>query len=164
MTRTLQLASKLLSLAGQIDITDDTGALAYEAKAEFQLAETRWNLLNGDVRLATLTRARWGWNRPWQIASFQGDWAIRRKLWSMSRHYTVLGGPYDGATISGSMWDRSFTIEHKGVTLARAVNKLLSLRDVHKVEILHPDAELLCVLALIIVKDDRRNEATSGGD
>ena len=65
MTRTLQMASRILSLAGQIDITDSAGALAYEAKAEFEWAGTHWKLFNGDVRLATLTRARWAWNPPW---------------------------------------------------------------------------------------------------
>lgn len=164
MTRTLQLASKILSLAGQIDITDQSGALAYEARAEFQLGGAHWDLFNGDVRLATLRRPRWAWNPPWRIDSFQGEWALKRKLFSMTRHYTVLGGPYDGATVSGNLWDRSFVIDHRGTTLARASSRLLSLRDVHEVQILHPDAELLCVLALVIVKDDRRSAAASDGD
>lgn len=164
MTRTLQLASKILSLAGQIDITDQSGALAYEARADIKLAGAHWDLFNGDVRLATLQRARWAWNPPWRIDSFQGKWALRRKLFSMTRHYTVLGGPYDGATVTGKLWDRSFVIEHLGVTLARASSSLLSLRDVHEVQILHPDAELLCVLALVIVKDGRRSAAVSDAD
>jgi uncharacterized protein YxjI len=159
MARILVLKNKLRTLLGQIDVFNESGTLAYRAVSEWRWTRARWRLLREGDELVVLERPWFAWTSHWQVSGALGDMAIERKQWSMKRHYTVRGGPYDGTIISGNLWDRSFLIQSPAGTLARASNALASLRDRHQVEILAEDAELLCVLAMVAIKADRNSEA-----
>lgn len=159
MARILVLKNKLRALLGQIDVFNEGGKLAYQALSEWRWTKARWRLIRGERELAILERPWFAWTSHWQVSGALGDMGIERKQWSMKRHYTVKGGPYDGTVISGNLWDQSFVIHSPAGTLARASNALVSLRDRHQVEILDEHAELLCVLAMVAIKADRNSEA-----
>lgn len=161
MARTLILKNKLRSLLGQIDIFTESETLAYRAISEWSWSSARWRLHRGGHELAFLKRPWFAWTPAWQVSGALGDIVIERKQWSMKRHYTVKGGAYDGTVISGNLWDQSFVIDSPSGTLARASNALMSLRDRHQVEILDEHAELLCIIAMVVIKADRSSEAAA---
>jgi hypothetical protein len=160
MARVLVLKNKLSSFLGQIDVHTESEQLAYRAVSEWSWTSARWRLFQGERELAVLRRPWFAWMPAWQVGGALGEFAIERK-WSIKRHYTVKGGTYDGTVISGNLWDMSFVIDSPAGPLARASNRLMSLRDRHQVEILDEEAELLCVVAMVVVKADRNSEAAA---
>jgi len=164
MARVLLLKNKLRSLLGQIDVETESGRAAYRAVSEWRWGSSRWRLFQGERELATLQRPWFAWTAFWQVGGALGSLVIERKQWSMKRRYTVKGGEYDGTVISGNLWDRSFVIDGPSGTLARASNRIMSLRDQHQVEILVERAELLCVVAMVVIKADRNSEAAAAAD
>ncbi len=160
MGRILTMTNKLLSFRGQIDICDANGTPQYQARGELSWLRQQWRLHQRGQEVAHMQSKAFSWKPVWQISGALGDFTVRRtSFWSMRKHYTVEGGPIDGATLTGSLWDRSFAIERGGVTLARASNALLSLRDRHQVEIVQDNLELPCVIAMLVMLLDRRQEA-----
>jgi len=164
MARVLILKNKLRSLLGQIDVLTEDGRPAYRAVSEWRWGSARWRLFQGETEVAVLQRPWFAWTSVWQVSGALGSLAIERKQWSMKRHYTVRGGSVDGTVIRGNLWDRSFVIDAPTGTLARAGNALLSLRDQHQVEILDEQAELLSVVAMVVIKADRNSEAAAAED
>lgn len=161
MARILVLKNRLRSWLGQIDVVNEDDKLAYRAVSEWSWTGSRMRLYRGDSEMALLQRAWFSWRHEWQVSGALGDIVVARRQWSMKRHYTIRGGDHDGAVIEGSLWDRSFVIDGPRGTLARAGNALLSLRDRHQVEILDERAELLCVVAMVVIKADRNSEAAA---
>ncbi|MCA1858359.1 hypothetical protein LE190_20850 [Massilia oculi] len=161
MARILVLKNRLPTWLGQIDIVNEDGKLAYQAVSAWRWGANRWRLRRGGSELAVLERPWFTWTAAWHVSGALGNIVLERTPWAMKRRYTVMGGSYDGTVISGSLWDRSFAIEAPGRTLARASNALLSLRDRHQVEILEESAELLCIVAMLVIKADRNSEAAA---
>lgn len=85
---------------------------------------------------------------------------IKRKRFAFTRQYYAIGGPADGATISGNLWDLKFHVARAGETLARARGRILSMRDRHDVEVFG-QPELFVVFVVLVLqmerRDDRRN-------
>ena len=163
MARTLILKSKLRALLGQIDVSNERGQLVYRAISEWSWTEERWRLDRAGRELIVLQRSWFAWKHIWKVRGVLGEIAIGRNQWSMKRHYIVKGGTYDGIVISGNLWDSSFGIDSPAGPLARASNTLLSLRDRHQVEILDENAELLCIVAMVVIKADRSSDVSMAG-
>lgn len=162
MTTTLSIANKLMSLRGQIDITDETGAIVYRARGEFSLTSPTWRLYAGEetngTPLATIRRRMLTWVPTWDIKDASGDFQIKRKVFSWTRTYRAVGGAYDGAVIKGNVWDLEFTVTRDDQVLATAAGKMLSLRDRHRVEI-HGEAERFVVLAMLVLQVSRAEDS-----
>jgi uncharacterized protein YxjI len=168
MTTILSIANRLMSLRGRIDITDEHDANAYHARGEFAFLAPTWRVYRGEDAegepLALIRRKLWSWTPTWNVRMGGSDFQLKRKPWSWRRIYRAFGGAYDGAEISGNIWDMSFAITHDGGTLATAAGKLLSLRDRHRVEIPGQGEEFV-VVALVVVQIDRQSDrAQSGAD
>ena len=159
MIRKLSMTTKLLSFRGEVNFDGDAGTPGYRASSAGSLLRRRWHLHDGQRELAVISSARFAWNPAWQVSGAAGVFAIERRWLSMRRQYRIVGGPFDGATIAGNLLDLRFAIEIPGGTLARAAARLLTLRDKVEVEILRPDAELTCVIAMLVVQIDRAREA-----
>ncbi len=159
MTRTLSIANKLLSIRGRMEITDDQGQLAYEAKGELAWLSPIWEIGNGSVALAQVRKKLFSWAETWDVRGELGRFRVKRRLFSWTRSYRVEGGELDGAVIKGGLFDLDFEIVSGHRTLAKATGKLLSLRDRHSIEVLG-DEELFVVIAMVILHLDRRDDST----
>jgi len=163
---TLTIANRLMSMRGRIDIRDERDAIVYHARGEFAVVAPTWRVYRGEHAegepIALIRRKLWTWAPTWNVRLDGGDFHLKRKLWSWRRIYRTFGGDYDGAQISGNIWDMSFAIRHKGSTLATAAGKLLSLRDRHRVEIAGVGEEFV-VVAMVVVQIDRQADSARSG-
>lgn len=97
----------------------------------------------------------------WIVGGTLGDFVIKRKLLAWARKYYVKGGIYDGAIISGNLWDLKFEICTNARVIAQAKGKILTLRDRHNVELLidSDQNELFVVISMIVLQLERKSEA-----
>lgn len=165
MPRQLILSPALLSLRGRVAITDGAQQPRYEARGEFALLIPTWRLYRGQALVGTLQR-QWLSLRPrWRLQLGNESFDLVGRLLSLRRHYTVHGGRFDGAQVSGSLLDHSFRIEHGGVVLADARVRWLSLVDAQQVQV-HADddaSEQFVALALLVVHLARERERSGAG-
>ena len=154
MTRVLSIANKLLSLRGRMDITDEHGSLAYEAKGELALLTPTWRINSNEKEVATVRRKIFSWAPTWMVQCGSEIFQIKRKLFASTRQYYAVGGSYDGTIVKGNIWDLSFRVFRNQNTIANATGKIFSLRDRHNVEIVGK-GELFVVIAMIVLHLDR---------
>jgi uncharacterized protein YxjI len=159
MPRILTFSNALLSLRGRIEIGDEQGRPVYEARGEFSLFSPTWRVHAQGQEVVRLRKRLLAWRPTWDVQLGAQRMVVDRKLLSFTRVHRVHGGPYDGATLAGNLWDLSFAITRVQQVLARARSKLLSLRDVHTVEVLGsaPADELFVVAAMLVVLLDKRD-------
>ena len=162
MTRILSIANKLLSLRGHIDITDEHGSLAYEAKGELALFAPTWRITRSEKEVATIRRKIFSWSPTWIVQEGSEVFQIKRKLLSWTRQYYAVGGSYDGTIVEGNIWDLSFRVFRNLDTIATATGKILTLRDRHNIEIVG-EGELFVVIAMVVLQLDRRYERQQSG-
>jgi uncharacterized protein YxjI len=159
MTKILCVANKLLSLRGAIQITGENDSLAYEAKGEFALFSPTWTIFQGDVQLATVRRRIFAWRQSWEVKGVLGEFMLKRKILSFTRQMYVQGGPYEGAAISGNIFDLRFSIaKADGKVLGKAAGKMLSFRDRHNVELVSQaeDDVTFTVIAMVVLQLARK--------
>lgn len=160
MARTLTFATRIVSLLGRIDITDSaTGQLAYYAKGEFALLRRRWRIYDATNQELMQIRHKRLAIRPTFVVSGQlGNMVLQRKFFSFKREYWVTGGPYAGAVFKGNLLDLAFTITANEKLLAKASEKLLSVRDTHNVEVLTDsrEDELFTLLAVVVMQIEKK--------
>lgn len=157
MARVLSIANKLLSLRGRMEITDEHGSLAYEAKGELALIAPTWRIHSNGEELAAVRRKIFSISPTWIVQCGPERFQIKRKFWSWTRQYRTIGGTYDGAIIKGNIWDLSFKVLRNQDTLATATGKILTLRDRHNIEIFG-EGELFVVIAMVVLQLDKRDE------
>ncbi|GAB3294106.1 MULTISPECIES: LURP-one-related/scramblase family protein [Pseudidiomarina] len=159
MAKALTVSTRVISLFGRIDITDEQGQLCYYGKGEFSLLRRRWRIFdNNDNELAQIIHKRFAIRPTFLVSGQLGDMMLQRKFFSLKREYWVTGGPYDGATFKGNLLDLAFTIMHNGKLIAKAAEKLISIRDTHRVELTSSDAndELFTVIAMIAMQLEKK--------
>ena len=160
MPKFLSIANKLLSLRGNIRITDENDNLVFEARGEFALFSATWRIFQNGTQVASIRRKVFAITPTYTIRGGLGEFTIKRKIFAFTRQMYVLGGPYDGARIAGNIWDLRFSVEgHKGV-IAKAAGKILTLRDRHNVELQTQDANdaLFVVIAMVTLQIERQHE------
>lgn len=160
MARQLILANAVLSLRGRVHIRDGAQQPRYEARGEFALVSPTWRLWRGEHQVGTVRRLVWRLRPHWVLELHRQRFAVVGKLLSWRRHYRVQGGRFDGATVTGSLIDRSFVIEHNGTVLADAKVRWLSLVDAQQVQV-HADddhCEDFVALAMLLVQLARNSE------
>lgn len=163
MTRVLSIANKLLSLRGRMEITDEHGSLAYEARGELAFLAPTWQINSGENEVATVRRKIFSWAPTWIIQYGSEEFHIKRKLLSWTRQYYAVGGPYDGAITQGNLWDLSFRISRDHETIAVATGKILSLRDRHNFEVTG-EGEVFAVISMVVLHLDRRETRQHADD
>lgn len=159
MVRGLIVSTRIVSLFGRIDITDTNGALCYYAKGEFALLRRRWRIYNNaDQELMQIRHKRLAIRPTFLVSGQLGDMVLQRKFFSLKREYWVTGGPYDGAEFKGNLLDLAFTIHHNDKLLAKASEKLISIRDKHQVEMQTEDLndELFTVAAIVAMQLEKK--------
>jgi uncharacterized protein YxjI len=163
MTRVLSIANKLLSLRGRMDVTDEHGSLAYEAKGELALIVPTWRINRDEKEVATVRRKIFSWAPTWIVQCGSEEFQIKRKLLSWTRQYYAVGGSYDGTIVKGNIWDLSFRVFRNQDTIATATGKILTLRDRHNIEIVG-EGELFVVIAMVVLQLDRRDARQESND
>jgi len=165
MSTVLSISNKIFSLKGQMFIDDENGERRYDAKGEFAFFCPTWTLKNSTKELATVVKKFWAWSPTWNVQSEIGNFVIKRKLFSWTRTYNVVGGSYDGAIIKGNIWDLKFEISHKDKCIASAKAKILSLRDTHNIQVHETknDAELFTTITMVVLHLDKQDD-NNGSD
>lgn len=167
--KTLHIARKLVSLLGNIQITDDTDTVLYQAKGKWGWLRKPWRITQGEQEVAVLARKLWSFAPVWEVdgrnASYP-SYLLRGKLWSWRRQVTVVGGPFDGAVLKGSLFDMNFELTLHGQVLARAQSELLTIRTRHSIVLLDtsPAVERLTAILmfhLLVEKGEERKLAAS---
>ena len=161
MSRMLCIKNKIFSLKGKMFITDEHDKMIYEANGEFAFIAPTWKINKNELELASLKRKVFAWSPTWIVSSSFGDFIIKRKLWSWTRCYTIIEGPFDGAVAKGNIWGLKFEIGIDGQQIAKAKGEIFSIRDAHIIEILYDDekAELLTVILMVALHLDRSSES-----
>ncbi|WP_018984901.1 LURP-one-related family protein [Salinimonas chungwhensis] len=164
MSTILSINNKLLSFRGRMSIGDENGEQLYDATGQFALFNPTWILRKRNQQIATVKRKMWPfWSLMWDIHSSIGDFQVKRKLFSWSRIYYVIGGKYDGAIIEGNFWDLKFSVTHQKKTIASAKGKILSIRDTHSIEVYddESDSEIFTTIMMVVLQLDRRDESNN---
>lgn len=158
--KTLHIASKLLSLLGKTQITDDAGNVLYESRARWGWLTKPWSITRDGQEVATVTRKLWSFTPIWEVHTRDEQFMLRDKLWSWRRHITVVGGRYDGAVLRGSLLDMDFELTLHGQVIARAQAKVLTLRTRHSIDLLDttPQAELLTAILMTSLVAQKRED------
>ena len=159
-TKTLHIASKLMSLLGKIQITDDAGKVLYESRARWGWLSKPWSITQDGLEVASITRKLYSFAPVWNVRTRDGDFILRGKLWSWRRHITVVGGRFDGAVLRGSLLDMDFELALHGQVIARAQAKVLTLRTRHSIALLDttPQAELLTAILMTNLLAQKRED------
>lgn len=162
-SRILSITEKLLSLRGRLDVTDGQGRLLYECVSNWNFLMPSWTLLQDGRELAVCRRKFLAFGWTWTVQTLHERYQLRRALWSLRRRIHVDGGAFDGAELSGNLWDLSFELTWRNQVLARAQGKLLTLRDRHNIALLDPspEAELLTVIVMAQLLIEKRSEQSA---
>jgi uncharacterized protein YxjI len=97
-------------------------------------------------------RRIFAWQQSWEVDGDLGAFLIKKKLFSYSRKMYVEGGQYDGATISGDIFDLCFSVaKADGTVLGRAAGKKLAIRNRHNVELVSEDLDDVTFTATAMV-------------
>jgi uncharacterized protein YxjI len=159
MAKSLTVSTRVISLFGRIDITDENGQLCYYAKGEFSLLRRRWRIYRGDDQeIAQMIHKRFAIRPTFLVSGMLGDMVLQRKFFSLKREYWVTGGPYDGAWFKGNILDLAFTINHNDRLIAKAAEKLISIRDTHRIDIHdgNENDELFTVIAVVAMQLEKK--------
>lgn len=152
--KTLHIARKLVSLLGNIQITDDADTVLYEAKGKWGWLRKPWRITQGEQEVAVLARKLWSFAPVWEVdgrnASYP-SYLLRGKLWSWRRQVTVVGGPFDGAVLKGSLFDMHFELTFHGQVLAQAQSELLTIRTRHSIVLLDASPEVERLAAILMI-------------
>lgn len=163
MTRVLSIANKLLSLRGRMDVTDEHGSLAYEAKGEIALISPTWRINSNEKEVASVRRKIFSLTPTWIVQCGSEEFKIKRKLFSWTRQYYAVGGSHDGTIVKGNIWDLSFKVLRNRNTIATATGNILTLRDRHNIEIVG-EGELFVVISMVVMHLDRLDARKDSND
>ncbi|MFL6708544.1 MAG: hypothetical protein ACJ8HI_10085 [Massilia sp.] len=161
--RVLSITEKLLSWPGRLTVTDGDGQPLYECLSNWNFLLPSWTLRQAGNDLAVCRCKFLSFGRTWVVQTSQERYQLTRPLWSWRRRVLVEGGAFDGAELSGNVWDLSFKLTYHNRILARARGKILTLRDRHQIEVLDPsaEAELLTVIMMAQVLIEKRSEQSA---
>lgn len=160
MSRLLSITNKLFSLRGRMEILDDQGNQAYEARGELSFLSPTWKIKSAGSEKAQIRKKILSLVPTWVVNGDLGEFIVKRKVFSWTRQYYTVGGKLDGAVVKGSVFDLGFEIRFGSECLARASGKLLSLRDRHTIEVIG-EPELFVVVAMVILLMDRKDKRDS---
>lgn len=158
--KTLHIASRLMSLLGKIQITDDGGTVLYESRGQWGWLSKPWTITQDGLDVATITRKLYSFTPVWNVRTRDGDFILRGKLWSWRRQITVVGGRFDGAVLRGNLLDMDFELARHGKVIARAQAEVLTLRTRHSIVLLDttPQAELLKAILMTNLLAQKRED------
>ena len=160
----LYIREKLFSAMGELTIMNSAGQVAYVCASSWAWIGESWILMQSNMRVASSRRKLLAPRPTWHVETPDGPLFLRRKVLSLRRHVSVQGGPYDGAELTGTLFDLSFVLTYQGQALARATGEFPSLRDSHVIEVFDPSAELLAVILMVNVMIARRNRMGAASD
>jgi uncharacterized protein YxjI len=167
MSRILTVDRKLFSWWRQVHrVLDERGQALYEMSWRWSWPARTWVVSRGGRPVAAMRRKLLAFAPTWIVEAAGARFLLRRKLLALRRRTQVIGGPFDGAELTGSLLGLSFRLERGGRLVARARERILTLRERHDVELLEdtPEAELLTALAmlnLLLQKEAEREERTA---
>lgn len=166
MSTTLHISNKILSLKGQMNITDELDSPLFTAQGEWAFFRTKWGLFQGERQIARIEKKLFSWSSTWLITSDIGNFTLKRKTWSWTRKYYVIDGPFDGAEIKGNLWDLKFEISHQGHQIAAIADKVFSIRDKAQITVHddRPEGIIFTCIAMVATRLDKSAESSASSD
>lgn len=162
---TLHIFRKLMAWRGHFHLCDSDGAILYECVAKWGWLNPPWMLTQNGMEVAVFKRKLWTWGSTWDVSMGEESFQLRRKLLTLRRHVVVQGGPFDGAVLTGSLFDRQFEVTWRERVLARAQSKFLTIRERHDIEVLDnsPQAVLFTAVLMANLLMEKGAERDSDG-
>ncbi|MFK4705747.1 uncharacterized protein YxjI [Roseateles asaccharophilus] len=162
MARQLSISSKLLTLKQRFHIQDELGNPIYETTWKFGWLRTFWHITKGGREVAKMRRKLLAFRETWIVHVGEHEFQLRRGF-SFSRVMHVIGGPFHGASLRGSLWDMSFRLERGTQVIAEAAAKLFTLTGRHTIElkIESSDSELLSAIMMTNLLLQKSSEAAA---
>lgn len=156
MTNRLRMQNGVLPIAPSIVIEPVYGGDAYNCERRFGMLRPGWDVLQNS-RLCAQMKAKFGLAAQWKVNGEVGEFALSQRMLDMRNAFDVAGGPYDGATLKGSLLDRTFELEWNGKMLARASADVMSITDILEIEVLGKGRalELLAVICMLAIRAQR---------
>jgi uncharacterized protein YxjI len=138
-------------LKNDLRIINEAGELLYTASWRPGFPTAVWTLKNRGRDVATLRRKALAPARTSVVKFGDHVFTLRKKL-AIARATEIRGGPFHGAILYGSLTGMDFQLQHRGVLIADAKAKLLSMKARHSVR-LHatddPIAEIVTALMMV---------------
>lgn len=147
---TLHIFRKLMSWRGRFHICDSDGMMLYECVGKWGWFNPPWVLTRDGLEVAVFKRKLWTWLSTWNVSMGEDSFQLRRKSWTLRRHILIEGGSFDGAVMTGSLFDRQFEVTWRGRVLARAQGKFLTLRERHDIEVLDHSPQAVLFIAVLM--------------
>lgn len=151
MSKFLNISNKLISLKQRILITDDSDVIQYECTWRFKWFSQPWVLMKNGKEVAVFKRKLWTFRSILDVNTEDGDYCLRRTIFSLLGRIVVEGGQLDGAVFTRSFLGGTATLTHSGFTLAKMQRKLFSMGNKHVIELINetPQVELLMVILMV---------------
>jgi len=113
--------------------------------------------------VAIFRRKIFSFSPTWLVSVDGCDFRLRKKLFTFRRRLVVEDGPFDGAELTGGLFDMGFDLVHNDESLARAHAKVFTIRERLAIELVNdaPEVELLTALMmanLLVQKDAEADE------
>ena len=156
----LVITSKTFSLKAQSWVHDDQATLLFDAqKTGVFSKDTQLNEISTS-ETTILKDQRWKPESPWLIESTLGQFQIKRNIRSITRHYWIEGGVFDGATVQADSPDYGYQIALGDRVIANAYEKRLSLKSEQQVDMVEDTAEtrLLAAIVGIVVSREKQEQ------
>lgn len=155
----LRIASRAWHMH-ELVVSGEQGEALFTASWRPGLPTGSWTVHRGSEPFATLRCKAFAPLHKCFVDLNDETFVLQNRL-AFSRITEVRGGPFDGATLSGDLLDRKFSIEHGGRPVAIAEGKTLSMHQTHVVHLVaggDPRIEQLAALLMIDLLIQRRSE------
>lgn len=148
----LRISTDPLSFGRTVLVHDARGELAYEAHRVSGIVQPGWELHRSGHRLAEMSWAP-GFSPRWRVSTPSDTYEISQRVLSIARVFDIEGGHFAGASLRGSLLDRTFELTWRDVVFARATSPLIALLDEHWLGVYSPqeDVEQLALMSMLAV-------------
>lgn len=156
--RVLSMTTKLTSLKGRLEITDENDEIAYVLENRNSVfAPAQWVLCRGTEEVGAFRQKLFSLAPTWFVSGSLGEFKFKQKVLSTKNSIYVEGGPLPNATVIGNFWGTQFAVLDGDRTLASAQAHMMTIRNRVSIEILD-EPELFVVFAMCIVQLVRNQE------
>lgn len=134
-----------------MEIHDDKRNLIFETYCESGMPFDVCYVMKKLCPILTFRRKILSNAATWHISGNMQDYLVKRKFWSWQPKYEVLGGPFKGCEVTGSIVDRTLSFYYQGRLMASAKDPDLTLPDKYQLALYRHDDEALLFIALMLV-------------
>ncbi|PZO96604.1 MAG: hypothetical protein DI617_00535 [Streptococcus pyogenes] len=149
--RKFTIKQKFWSVAGQFDINDETGQLAYHVQGALFKFPKEFTITDQEGRFVSRIKHRFNWFLPIFTVTLADGQVIR-----IRKKFTWIGANYTisdfGLEVEGDLWNMNFSLLDEGREAARIHQRWLHLPSTYDLE-LYDDALADLAISLVVAID-----------